>query len=108
MIAYRPTIPTAACASGTDRVAELAATLGLSDEDVVINVQGDEPAVHPRALATLALAFEEPSVEMATLVRSLKEDEHWLIWETQDDSHRTYAAPVIRGRKSDSKKSAFS
>ena len=65
----------AACASGTDRVAELAATLGLSGEDVVINVQGDEPAVHPRALATLASAFEEAAVEMATLVRALKEDE---------------------------------
>ena len=65
----------AGCASGTDRVAEVAATLGLSAEDVVINVQGDEPAVHPRALATLAAAFEDAAVEMATLVRALKEDE---------------------------------
>ena len=64
-----------ACASGTDRVAELAATLGLSGEDVVINVQGDEPAVHPNALATLAAAFDDGTVEMATLVRALKEDE---------------------------------
>lgn len=65
----------AACASGTDRVAEVAAALGLSGEDVVINVQGDEPAVHPLALATLALAFQEKTVEMATLVRALKDHE---------------------------------
>ena len=63
------------CTSGTDRVAEIARTLGLSGDDVVINVQGDEPAVHPRALATLAGAFAEPTVEMATLVRALKEVE---------------------------------
>jgi len=64
-----------ACASGTDRVAEIATKLELFGEDVVINVQGDEPAVHPRALATLAEAFAEPTVEMATLVRALKETE---------------------------------
>lgn len=64
-----------ACASGTDRVAEVAATLGLAPEAVVINVQGDEPAVHPRALATLAEAFGDASVEMATLVRALKDEE---------------------------------
>lgn len=63
------------CASGTDRVAEVAARLGLSGEAVVINVQGDEPAVHPQALLTLARAFDEASVEMGTLVRALKEEE---------------------------------
>jgi 3-deoxy-manno-octulosonate cytidylyltransferase (CMP-KDO synthetase) len=63
------------CASGTDRVAEVAAALGLAPEAVVINVQGDEPAVHPKSLATLADAFLDSSVEMATLVRALKEDE---------------------------------
>ncbi len=64
-----------ACASGTDRVAEVAHGLGLSGDEVVINVQGDEPAVHPRALATLASAFTDPTVEMATLVRALKDAE---------------------------------
>ena len=63
------------CASGTDRVAEVAANLGLPDDDVVINVQGDEPAVHPKSLATLAQAFDDASVQMATLVRTLDESE---------------------------------
>ncbi|MDP1825987.1 MAG: 3-deoxy-manno-octulosonate cytidylyltransferase [Archangium sp.] len=64
-----------ACASGTDRVAEVAAKLGLSGETVVINVQGDEPAVHPQSLITLAQAFDDPSVEMGTLIRVLKAEE---------------------------------
>lgn len=32
-------------ASGTDRIAEVAARLGLADEAIVVNVQGDEPAI---------------------------------------------------------------
>lgn len=64
-----------ACASGTDRVAEVASKLGLTGEAVVINVQGDEPAVHPQSLITLARAFDDPSVEMGTLIRVLKEEE---------------------------------
>ena len=63
------------CATGTDRVAEAARSLALGDDEVVVNVQGDEPAVHPQALATLARAFEEPRVVMATLVRPLQPEE---------------------------------
>ena len=70
-----PMMTSAACASGTDRVAEVAMKLGLSEEAVVINVQGDEPAVHPEALITLAHAFDDATVEMGTLVRALQEEE---------------------------------
>jgi 3-deoxy-manno-octulosonate cytidylyltransferase (CMP-KDO synthetase) len=64
-----------ACASGTDRVAEVARGLALAPEAVVVNVQGDEPAVHPESLAALARAFEADGVQMATLVRPLHEAE---------------------------------
>ena len=60
--------------SGTDRVAEVAARLPPAVQ-VVVNVQGDEPLVHPEALRALAAAFDDPAVEMATLVRPLREDE---------------------------------
>ncbi len=36
--------------SGTDRVAEAAQKLGLALEDIVINVQGDQPLLDPRCL----------------------------------------------------------
>lgn len=64
-----------ACASGTDRVAEVARGLKLAPEAVVVNVQGDEPAVHPESLAILARVFESDAVMMATLVRPLDESE---------------------------------
>jgi 3-deoxy-manno-octulosonate cytidylyltransferase (CMP-KDO synthetase) len=74
------------CQSGTDRVAELARSIErwLSPEEaaaasydrlVFVNVQADEPAIHPEALRVLAGAFDDPKVEMATLVRPLIEPE---------------------------------
>ena len=61
------------CKSGTDRVAEVAAQ--LPDVRWFVNVQGDEPLIHPEALRSIAGAFEDPSVEMATLVRPLDPEE---------------------------------
>ncbi len=51
--------------SGTDRIAEVAATLAV---ELIINVQGDEPLVEPAALELLAqLMRDDPRAEMATL-----------------------------------------
>lgn len=61
------------CATGTDRVAEVVRT--LSRVEVVVNVQGDEPAVPPSALRTVARALEDSPVQMATLVRKLEPEE---------------------------------
>ncbi|MBX5484620.1 MAG: 3-deoxy-manno-octulosonate cytidylyltransferase [Myxococcaceae bacterium] len=61
------------CQSGTDRVAEVARA--LPDAEVVVNVQGDEPLIAPVSLKALAELFDDPSVEMATLVRPLEENE---------------------------------
>ena len=61
------------CASGTDRVAEVARA--RPDVRTFVNVQGDEPLIHPDALRSIAMALARPEVEMATLVRPLDEDE---------------------------------
>lgn len=66
-------ITSAACTSGTDRVAEVAAQ--ITGADVWIAVQGDEPTLRPQALAELARAFDDPSVQMATLIRPLQSEE---------------------------------
>lgn len=53
--------------SGTDRVAEVAARLGLGPRDVVVNLQGDEPFVSPVSLRELLGAFADEAVSLATL-----------------------------------------
>ncbi|MCL1940006.1 MAG: 3-deoxy-manno-octulosonate cytidylyltransferase [Desulfovibrionaceae bacterium] len=57
--------------SGTDRVHEAALLLGLPENAVVINIQGDEPALDPEALTLLAGAFSDPLVQAATLAHVL-------------------------------------
>lgn len=61
------------CKTGTDRVAEVAKA--RPDVDVWVNVQGDEPLIRPEMLQSLASAFEEAQVNLATLVRPLEENE---------------------------------
>ncbi|HME91430.1 MAG TPA: 3-deoxy-manno-octulosonate cytidylyltransferase, partial [Myxococcaceae bacterium] len=61
------------CSSGTDRVAEAVAE--LPGVEVVLAVQGDEPTLQPEVLAQLARAFDDPKVQMATLIRPLQPQE---------------------------------
>lgn len=56
------------CRSGTDRVAEAAERLGLAMQDVVVNIQGDQPLVDPRCFDAVVQPFhDDPAVTMATL-----------------------------------------
>jgi 3-deoxy-manno-octulosonate cytidylyltransferase (CMP-KDO synthetase) len=40
--------------SGTDRIAEAARILGLDEDDVIVNVQGDEPEMNPELVTQVA------------------------------------------------------
>jgi 3-deoxy-manno-octulosonate cytidylyltransferase (CMP-KDO synthetase) len=51
--------------SGTDRIAEVAAAMGLPPNAVVVNVQGDEPLIDPDLIAATAALISD-SVPMAT------------------------------------------
>jgi 3-deoxy-manno-octulosonate cytidylyltransferase (CMP-KDO synthetase) len=57
--------------SGTDRVLEAAQRLALPADAVVVNIQGDEPALHPEMLTTLVAPFGRPEVQVTTLVSPL-------------------------------------
>ena len=57
--------------SGTERVCEAAKNLGIGVSDIVVNVQGDEPALDPTVLAEVLQAFIDPNVHAATLAHPL-------------------------------------
>jgi len=63
--------------SGTDRVAEAAEKVGLDYDDIVVNIQGDQPEVHPQHLLDVVDPFKtEPDVQMTTLAfKIVKRDE---------------------------------
>lgn len=63
--------------SGTDRAAEAVRSMGLAPEDIVINVQGDQPLVDPRSIASVASPFlSDPTLDMSTLAfRIVREEE---------------------------------
>lgn len=56
--------------SGTDRIAEVAAAVGLPDDAVIVNVQGDEPLMDP-ALINACAAQITRDVPMATLAHPI-------------------------------------
>lgn len=56
--------------SGTDRCYEAYQTLG-SKADIVVNIQGDEPFISPDQIRSLMACFDDPTVDIATLVRPL-------------------------------------
>jgi 3-deoxy-manno-octulosonate cytidylyltransferase (CMP-KDO synthetase) len=54
-------------ASGTDRLAECATRLGWDAQQIVVNLQGDEPLAPPAAIHAVAAALAQSSAEIATL-----------------------------------------
>jgi 3-deoxy-manno-octulosonate cytidylyltransferase (CMP-KDO synthetase) len=59
-------------ASGSDRLAEACALLGLQGDDVVVNVQGDEPLIDPELVRRCAeLLAERPDCVMSTAAHPL-------------------------------------
>jgi len=69
--------------SGTDRIAHAVARMELSGEDIVVNVQGDQPLFHPDALKDLIRPLQDdPGVRMTTLACMIKDES-----EIEDPKH---------------------
>ena len=71
VVMTKPTHP-----SGTDRCGEAAALLGLHDDDVIVNIQGDEPGISTKEIGLLTGLFERPEVHIATLVKPFKDTDN--------------------------------
>jgi 3-deoxy-manno-octulosonate cytidylyltransferase (CMP-KDO synthetase) len=62
--------------SGTDRIAEAAEALGLDDDAIVVNVQGDQPLFEPVQIEEVVRPLlEDSSIPMATLIYRIVRDE---------------------------------
>ena len=61
------------CASGTDRLAEAAATVG---GDIIVNIQGDQPFIDPRMIdEAVQPLLDDPSLPISTLVHPIHKQE---------------------------------
>jgi 3-deoxy-manno-octulosonate cytidylyltransferase (CMP-KDO synthetase) len=63
------------CANGTMRVAEAARRLDLPPDDIVVNVQGDEPELEPDLIDRAAAALGLTGASMATIAAPMGDDE---------------------------------
>jgi 3-deoxy-manno-octulosonate cytidylyltransferase (CMP-KDO synthetase) len=60
-------------ASGTDRIAEVARLRGFGPEDIVVNLQGDEPMMPAEVIAGIAQALQDaPRADIATAVAPIQ------------------------------------
>lgn len=76
---FRAVLTSMEHASGTDRIAEVVTRLGMDDDEIVVNLQGDEPlmpAANIQQVAQLLDARED--VQMATLCTPIHELEDYL------------------------------
>lgn len=62
-------------ASGTDRIAEVAQQLNWDDDDIVVNVQGDEPLIDPQLIQEVALTLgHSRHAVMATACHAINDE----------------------------------
>lgn len=62
--------------NGTERCREAYHLLG-GKEDVIINIQGDEPFIKPQQIRDIISCFNNPDTRIATLARPFTPDEGW-------------------------------
>lgn len=62
------------CRSGTDRVAETAEIIGIGPDEIVVNIQGDQPIFNPETIDELIAPFSaEPELLMSTLAFKIQD-----------------------------------
>ncbi|OOF53361.1 3-deoxy-manno-octulosonate cytidylyltransferase [Rodentibacter trehalosifermentans] len=61
--------------SGTERLAEVVEKLAISDDEIIVNIQGDEPLIPPVIVRQVAENLVKFQVNMATLAVKINEAE---------------------------------
>ena len=61
--------------SGTERLSEVIEKMAIADDEIIVNVQGDEPLIPPVIIQQVAQNLAENQVNMATLAVKLETKE---------------------------------
>jgi len=61
--------------SGTSRLSEVVSVLNFQDDDVVVNLQGDEPMMSPSAINQVASNLSSSGMSVATLCEKIDTEE---------------------------------
>lgn len=64
--------------SGTERLAEVIEKMAISEEEIIVNVQGDEPLIPPEIVSQVAENLDRHQVNMATLAVKIQHREELL------------------------------
>ncbi len=73
--------------SGTDRIQEVATQLGLSEQDIVVNVQGDEPMIPAAAINQVAASLiQHPAAGISSLYEPIHD---------ADEFHSPHVVKVV-------------
>jgi 3-deoxy-manno-octulosonate cytidylyltransferase (CMP-KDO synthetase) len=88
--------------TGTDRLGEVVNTLGWSDDDIIVNVQGDEPLIDPALVRRVAQALaDDATASIATAAHPIHSLEEFLnpaavkvVCDAQGLAHYFSRAPI--------------
>lgn len=61
--------------SGTERLAEVVEQMGIADDHIIVNVQGDEPLIPPSIISQVADNLARCNAPMATLAVEIRDEE---------------------------------
>ena len=88
--------------TGTDRLGEVVNTLGWGDDEIIVNVQGDEPLIDPAIVRRVAQALaEDTAASIATAAHPIHSVEEFLnpaavkvVCDAQGLAHYFSRAPI--------------
>lgn len=70
-------------ATGTDRLAEAASLIDITEQDIIVNIQGDQPLFPPEVVEQVARPMlDDPALPMSTLIYKIVRPE-----EIEDPNH---------------------
>ena len=96
--------------SGTDRCYEAYQKIG-EGYDVIVNIQGDEPFIHPEQIQTIKTCFADANTQIATLVKPFRSDDDFesslfnpnspkvVLNKNNEAMYFSRSIPYIRGKK---------